>query len=268
MMIIDMHVHFFADRIAASARKKLTGVARIPAYTDFTESDTRAKLAQWGVDLGILLPIATKPSQQQVVNDWAKSVCHGNIRSFGSVYPLAGGDALRELDRIVSLGLYGVKLHPDYQEFYANDRAVYPVYQKISDLALPLTFHAGYDPVSPQSVHATPQMIAEVADDFPGLNIIAAHLGGWQCAMESEQYLVGKNIYMDISMSGLFHSQDEFARIIKNHGADKILFGSDCPWSLPGTILDMLDQAPLSQRERDQILYQNAAALLGLDLEN
>ena len=76
-------------------------------------------------------------------------------------------DALDELQRIKDLGLYGVKLHPDYQGFLIDDPKMFPIYDAISSLGLPVTFHTGWDPLSPDLIHATPQAVAKVVKLFP-----------------------------------------------------------------------------------------------------
>ena len=69
------------------------------------------------------------------VNDFAAAINNSkDIVAFGSVYPHSE-DAFDELDRIKSLGLKGVKLHPDYQgKGYAYEAAKaffdYLFYQK------------------------------------------------------------------------------------------------------------------------------------------
>ena len=90
--------------------------------------------------------IATKPTQQTVVNNWAASIDDPTIYGFGSVHPDAP-DALDELQRIKDLGLYGVKLHPDYQGFLIDDPKMFPIYDAISSLGLPVTFHTAGTPL-------------------------------------------------------------------------------------------------------------------------
>ncbi|MDL2236673.1 amidohydrolase family protein [Christensenellaceae bacterium OttesenSCG-928-K19] len=262
-MIIDMHVHIFKDSIAKKAHAKLTGTAQIPCYTDLTEQTTRQKLDEWGVGLGVVLPIATKPSQQAVINDWAKTVQHGNLICFGTVHPNAS-DALSVLDTIKEYGFYGVKLHPDYQDFFPDEEKYFPLYEKTIALDLPVSFHAGFDPVSPDVIHASPERIRNVIKTFPDLKLIAAHLGGHMQYDEAEKYIVGLDTFIDISMAPPTCPQDQFERIIKNHGIEKVLFGSDCPWTFPDMELDMLRKAHLTQDEMDQILYKNAQKLLKL----
>lgn len=263
-MIIDTHVHCFADKIAEKAGNQLKARAGIPAHTDFTEADTRRKLDQWGIDLGIVLPIATKPSQQQIVNNWASSLQHGNLLAFGSVHPDAE-DALDELERIKYLGLKGVKLHPDYQGFFAEEQRLYPIYQKISDLSLPVAFHVGFDPLSPDLIHATPKMIAEISRSFPNLTIIAAHMGGMRLGEDCLNELAGTpNVYLDLALIEDARTQSEVNAIIEKHGADKILFATDCPWCHPSVILERLDRTQLSREQKENILWHNAAELFNI----
>ena len=84
-MYIDFHIHAYADEIADRAVKKLKDTASCEAYTNGRIDDTRQKLKAWGVDYGVLLPVATKPTQQTTINNWAIAQNHGNIISFGTV---------------------------------------------------------------------------------------------------------------------------------------------------------------------------------------
>ncbi len=262
-MIIDIHVHIFADTIAKRAANKLQKTADLPIYTNFTEADTRQKMKEWGVDLGVMLPIATKPTQQQMINDWAITLQKENLICFGSVHPFAQ-DVLQEVHRIHELGLYGIKLHPDYQRFFADDASLFSMYEEIRGLGLPVIFHAGFDPVSPDISHGCAKRIAHLTQMFPGLKIIAAHLGSAMRYDETEEFLVGKDIYFDTSLSSLYCPPDQFLRIIKNHGPEKILFGSDCPWTLPQNEIDFLQNTGLCASDIDLILYKNAQKLLNL----
>lgn len=260
-MKIDTHVHIFNDAIREKASKQLSDTAQLPRYTDFSDAETRMRLKELGVDLGVVLPIATKPSQQSTINTWAASLMHGNLISFGTIHPMAQ-DAAEELQHICQLGLYGIKMHPDYQYFFADEERLYPLYEAIEGLGLPLCFHVGVDPLSPNLVHATPQMIAKVHRDFPKLKLIAAHLGGVCLFDDVEKYIVGTNVYIDTSMSPLYCSQAQFSRIIKNHGADKVLFATDLPWSHPQDMIAMLEKAGLSSEELEKVYWKNAASLL------
>lgn len=265
-MIIDMHVHMFPDALAPRARSALENTAGVAACTDLTEADTRRKLAAWGIDLGVVMPIATKPSQQRPINDWAAGLQHGNLLSFGTVHPMAP-DAPAELRRLRGLGLRGVKLHPDYQLFEADDRKVYPLYEEAAALGLPVLFHAGFDPVSPGHVHCSPAALARVVRDLPNLTVIGAHLGGNMMAAEALEHLAGRNLYLDISMEALSGSPEITAEIIRRHDPSKILFASDCPWSEPPQEAAWVRSLPLPRAVKEDILWRNAAYLLKVQPE-
>lgn len=264
-MYIDFHIHAFADAIAERAISKLIETADLIAYTNGTISDTVKKLEEWSIDKGVLLPIATKPSQQTTINNWAAEVQQANARiiSFGSVHPDAP-DAFDELDRIKSLGLKGIKFHPDYQNFFIDDEKALKLYEKCAELDLPVIFHAGYDPVSPEITHALPEASLRVLEAVPQMTLILAHMGGMYMWDKVEELLVGKNVYFDTGFVANEIPDEQMQRIIKNHGADKILLASDCPWNKTGSEIDMINRLKLSDDEKDMIFYKNAKKLLKL----
>ena len=98
-----------------------------------------------------------------------------------------------------------------------------------------------------------------------GSNLIAAHLGGWDMWDDVERYLVGTPILFDTAFIWKFISPAQCKRIIRTHGAEKILFGSDYPWRDPADIDRVLSKLPLSDEQFSLIRSGNAERLLGLD---
>ena len=110
----------------------------------------------------------------------------------------------------------------------------------------------------------TPERLLELHRGLPELQFIAAHLAGYQMWDEVEEHLVGEDIYMDLSFVFDKASDEQIARIICNHGPDRILFASDFPWQSPTEVLAGLERLDLSEEQRTMILGANAARLLGL----
>lgn len=267
-MYIDFHTHAFADKIAEKAISSLTETADkcdMKPITNGTVSDLKEKLTACGITHAVILPIATKPTQQTVINNWAAEVKNSDsfFYTFGSIHPMAE-DWEQELERIKSLGLYGVKFHPDYQNFMVDDEYMIPIYRKCAALELPVTFHAGYDPLSPDLFHCQAEAAARVSDLVPEMTMILAHCGGMRDWDNVEKYLAGKkgNLYFDVSVIANEIPRDQLLRIIKKHGTDRILFGSDCPWDLPSNEINMINELPLSDEEKDMIFYRNALRVL------
>lgn len=265
-MYIDFHIHAYADEIAERALKKLKETAEVDAFTDGTVQNTRKKLEQWGIAKGVLLPVATKPTQQSTINSWAIENNFGNIVSFGTVHPYS--DSIEyELERIAAAGLKGIKLHPDYQDCFMCDEHMQAIYKKCGELGLIIVLHMGYDPVSPKTRHAMPSDLAEMAEKYPHVTFVGAHMGGmnnWESVL---YYLKGApNVYIDTAFIAPFMSDEMLCRMVNEYGEDKILLASDLPWSIPTDEIKMIQRAVKSKTAKEKIYYKNAAALLGLDL--
>lgn len=266
MKLFDAHTHCFPDALAGKALPKLAEVSGCIYHGSGTYASLCEKERAAGADGFLILHIATKPEQTEPVNRFAASCRRENILCFGSVYPTAE-NAAAALDSIKALGLDGVKLHPDYQNFFVDDPAVFPVYARAAELGLPITFHAGRDPYSPDVVHCTPQMLAEVSDRFPTLKIIAAHMGGMEMDGDVERCLVGReNVWLDTAFATRFLSPARCCALIRAHGVERVLFATDFPWSTIEAERTLLEQSGLSADELEQICHKNAERFFGLSL--
>lgn len=262
-MIIDFHTHAFPDKIAAKAMAVLSANAgNVIPFHDGTVPSLKAYVEKSGADKAVMLNIATTPRQQKNVNDFAIACNQGAVIAFGSVHPDAP-DALEELERIKEAGLQGVKLHPEYQSFYVDEDRMLPIYEKIRELGLITVFHAGVDIEYFEPVHCTPQRLAAVLPVFAGVPVVAAHMGGWMLWYEVEKYLVGKDVYFDTAFSYGRMPREHCKRIIRSHGAERILFGSDMPWSGTDLELRFIDSLGLDKEEKAAVLGGNAGRLLG-----
>ena len=241
-MIIDFHVHAFPDALAAKALpllSKCSGGVK-PNY-DATISGLESYLAKNNVDYAVVLNIATNPHQEKKVNDFAISLLEKkNIIPFGSVHS-DSPNALSELERLAKAGIRGIKLHPDYQHFFVDDEKMFPIYKKIAELGFITVFHAGVDIGYPNPVHCTPERLLRVLDLFDDAPVVAAHFGGWLLWDSVLEDLCGTKVYLDTAFSSGKMPPDYAKELIKTHGADKVLLGSDMPWS------DTLDEVRFVQ---------------------
>ncbi len=263
-MIIDAHMHAFPDKVAVKAIPKLASVCKLQNVCDGTISQTIEKIKENHLDMGLILNIATNPSQQTHINDWSYEISkYPEIQAFGSVHPDAP-DALAELHRIKHLGLKGVKLHPCYQGYYIDDPKAFPIYEECSYLELPVVFHAGYDPYAPNLIHASPRACLTVHKNFPKLTVVFAHMGGIKYWKEAQELLIGQDVYLDTAMCAGLMDTPLAMEMISKHGAERVLFGSDFPWHDSTMELQMIDSWPLPQREKDLILGENAMRVFSL----
>ena len=263
-MLIDFHTHAFPPGIAARAMEKLSyDVGGVAPNTDGTLESLKAQMDRAGVDLSVVHSIATNPRQMHKVNDYAFQMDRDErIVAFGSVHPDAP-DALEELERIKAAGLKGVKLHPEFQGFYADNEKMKPIYRKISELGLITLFHAGEDYGYPPPYHAMPEHLKTALGWFDS-PVVAAHWGGIGCGARVLETLCGEGIYFDLSYGYGAMAKPTAQAILDRHGPDRLLFGSDSPWHKPEWELRLLDTLDLTRADREKILWKNAAVLLGL----
>ncbi len=264
-MVIDFHTHAFPDAIAARAIALLVqncGGEYRPC-SDGTLSGLLHNMDAFGVDMSVVQPVITKQSQTKSLNEWAASICSARMISFGGIYPHTD-DYKRDIDFVCSLGLKGIKLHPEYQQFTVDAPAMLRLYDYALSKGLMLLFHAGVDPAYPPPVHSSPKQFAAISKAMQGGVMIAAHLGGMRQWDDVERYLAGTDMYIDTSMGFSYYPHDQFLRIVKAHGAQRVLFGSDAPWSKADREIATLQSLPLTEEEKACILYKNAERLLGL----
>lgn len=264
-MVIDFHTHAFPDKIAERAIKSLLAGCNgeYNPCSDGTVSGLVANMDKFGVDISVVQPVVTKPGQTETLNNWAKEITCDRLISFGGIHP-ATDDYKRDIDLVCELGLPGIKLHPEYQQFVVDAPEMLRIYDYALSKGLIILFHAGYDPAYPPPIHSSPRQFAEISKQMKGGIIVAAHLGGEGQWDDVEEYLAGTDVYMDTSMGMNYYSHEQFLRIVRKHGADKILFGSDAPWSRAGEEIEILNSLPLSREEKDLILYKNAKRILNI----
>ncbi len=263
-MLIDFHTHAFPDKIASAAMDKLSHASGgLKPRTNGTLSSLKEEMAKDGVDISVVQSIATNPHQQASVNNYAFEMNKdSSIVAFGSVHPDAP-DALYELERIKDMGLRGVKFHPEYQEFYADDIKMKPIYRKISDLGLITLFHAGHDYGFKPPFRGMPDNILGALKWFDS-PVVAAHWGGVGCAPEVVEKLCGLDIWFDLSF-GYGTMPKSFAQeIVDKHTPDRLLFGSDMPWHRPSWELRLINSLDISEDDKEKIYHKNAEKLLGL----
>lgn len=278
-MTIDIHIHAFPDKIAAKAIESLKAIYGTECFSDGTIASLLVSMAESGVDVAVIQPVSTDPRQVVSINTWVSQVSKDKgeadessfkIMGFGTIHPKFEGYH-DEIQRMKELGIKGVKFQPSFQEFYPDDERMFPVYEEIIEAGMVILFHAG-DEIKPVPlIYSTPQRLARVLDamqkssDHRSAKIIAAHLGGYKMWDQVEEYLLGRDIYFDVSYV-LGHLDSAFAiRIMRSHGIDRIVFGSDFPFANQKEAVKTIMQLDITKEEKGKILGGNALQLLCLN---
>lgn len=270
-MLIDFHTHVFPDKIAARALESLKAgmVARHgrdwPSYADGTVDGLLKSMDSEGVDISVMMPIATKPSQAESINRFAGSHASARLVAFGTVHPaLENWEAT--LEDIAAEGRPGIKLHPEFQGFYIDSPESICILKKCGELGLVALFHSGEDIGYPPPVHAAPDRIRRAADAAPDTTLIAAHMGGWNMWEDAARLLKDTHLMFDTAYVHILMSAPEFRDLTRHFGAERVLFASDSPWARPvSDMLAFIMKAGLSSAECDLVTHKNALRLLGME---
>jgi len=263
-MVIDVHTHAFPDHLAERAMTQLQSETdRIQAVLDGTIGDLLRSMDRAGIDASVVASIATRPEQAEPILRWSDSIRSERVLPFPSVHP-DGRKSVEQMRRIAAEGFLGFKLHPYYQEFTVDEPRMDPIYAVAEECGLILLLHAGFDIAFPRNRVADPQRLIRVAERFPKLKIIAAHLGAWMDWDEVQRHLVGRPIYFDISCCFDFMDRAQAKTLLQSHPTDWLLFGSDSPWVDQQKTIEDLRSFALGPDVEARVLGGNARRLLKL----
>lgn len=233
-----------------------------------------------GVDHSVFLPVATNPGQVGKLNAqairWMEEYGSRGLVSFAAVHP--DTPELKMVMRgIRNGGLRGIKIHPDYQETYFDDIRYLRILDAAAEEGLLVLVHAGMDEVYPDHIHCDVKRILHVLEEVECSHLILAHMGGWQMWEDVKKYICGAPVYMDTAFSltgtvsvenrgvyGKMLDDNQFTELVRLHGVDRVLFGSDTPWSSQRENLEWIWKCSLDPGEKTQILGENARKLLTL----
>ncbi|HKL73738.1 MAG TPA: amidohydrolase family protein [Clostridia bacterium] len=263
--IIDIHAHIYPERIATKA---------VSAIGNFYQLDMAAKkgtvielkeLAQKSNVVKIVVhSVATNTKQVFAINNFVANEAKNESMfiPFATLHPdMTKEELVAEISRFKELGMQGIKLHPDFQEFAIDDKRAYALFEQLSG-ELPIQIHTG----DTRKVFSHPSQMVKAAKAFPHIRFIAAHLGGYSEWADYRLYADTENVYYDCSSSLAFISEKQAAEIITFLGEDKVMFGTDFPmWNYEGE-LSLLDKIPLTKEAKQKILFDNANKFFNLGL--
>lgn len=262
MPVIDIHTHAFTDALAPAAIPALEAQGGLRARYDGTIGGLIRSMDEAGIDTSVVQPVATKPGQVASINDWAASIASDRIVAFGAMHP-GLEDPAQEIARMASLGIKGFKLHPEHQAFAPPDPRLDEMYSAAIEHNMIAFFHAGADVIHP-TVHGTPEAFVELIDAWPGLTVVLAHLGGFRQWEGVAEHIAGRDVWLDTAYTPRHLPDDEFVALVRAHGPDRVLFGTDGPWTDPAVEIAHIRGLDLTANEIDGILGGNAARLLAL----
>lgn len=262
--IIDAHCHIYPDKIAERATAATGDFYSIPFACDGKVSTLKKEDERAGITHCIVQSVATAPKQVSSINHFIADSCgeNENLTGLGTLHP-DSDDQERDIKELISLGLKGVKLHPDIQKFKIDDYRCLKIYELCEKNNLPILMHTGdsrYD-------YSNPNRLILILEIYDKLTIIGAHFGGWSIWKDAAKRLNGfKGLFVDSSSALYALKRGEAEEIIKLYGAERVLFGTDFPMWSPKEELDRFMALDLKEADRENILWENSARLFDINI--
>lgn len=274
--ILDAHCHIYPERVAAKAVDMTGAFYESSAAGTGVVQNMLTLGACVGFDGYVVQSVASTPHHVSSINHFIAAevaAAGGCLTGLGAMHPDTE-DKAAVIEEILSLGLHGVKLHPDMQRFHIDDPRVYPLYELCAERGLPILMHMG----DPRYDFSHPDRLHRVLSDIPELVVVGAHMGGWDNWDYACERLSGhRNLYVDSSSSiaaaGKHHGlvpeiiyldHDHATRLIRAWGADKVIFGTDYPMWSPEADIEAFFDLDLTESERRAILWDNACRVFSI----
>ncbi len=263
--IIDAHCHIYPEKIAQKAVAGTDTFYGTTAKCLGTTADLFDQDKKCGIDHSLVQSVATTPKQVRSINQFiADEVNRSNskLTGLGTLHP--DSENLREdVENIISLGLVGVKLHPDIQKFKIDDYRCLKIYELCEHFHLPILMHTGdsrYD-------YSNPNRLLPVLKIYKNLTVIGAHFGGWSIWEEASKKLCDlENLYVDCSSTFAWVKNDTVLQMIRRYGAKRVLFGTDFPMWSPVEEVDRFFTLDLTDDEKRVILSENAKKVYNINI--
>ena len=260
MRVIDMHTHVYPDPIAMKAARSIRNYYHLGENMDGTVSTLLERGTAAGVTNYLILPVAVKPEHVHHINQFTQQQIqeHACFTGFGTIH-LDMENLMEEVERIPQMGLKGIKLHPDCQHFNIDDPRLFPVYEAVQG-KLPMMIHLGderYD-------YSHPARLRKVLQEFPDLQVCAAHFGGHTMYETAKEYLSDTNCILDISSTLMFLDKKTAEGYVNHYGAERLAFGTDYPVWDPVHEVQRLMALNLTMAQKEQIAWKTATHFLKL----
>ncbi|CAM3276107.1 amidohydrolase family protein [Nocardioides dubius] len=263
-MIIDAHTHVWPDRIAeialSSSVDKLDNLA---ARGNGTVGGLVDDMSASGVDMSCCLGIANEARHVDSVNRFVAGLTSDTRFGFGTIHvELSVEENIASLKRH---GIRGVKIHPLYQGFALDDPRLWAILEAFGEDFAVIT-HVGAGGSAEANRLSSPAMIRDIARQFPKLRLMACHFGGYKILDDAEEMLAGADVVLETSWPPSLKTlrPERVRNLIRKHGAERIVFGSDWPMTSPAEEIAAIQALGLNDTETKLVLGGTLARVLGI----
>jgi predicted TIM-barrel fold metal-dependent hydrolase len=285
MKILDSHIHLFTHKVISNVSRRTEMVQQLQLRTNGADRRTNAEALQQdllaaGVSGALLLPTASASGVEKTNHAAIATASRLSwLYTAGTLHP----DYPHKESQLAYLRENGVRVLKfcSFSQGFALDSPptlkMFDTIQTANESS-PTPFAVILDTLQRADVHfgtppeynTTPKGLGKLADQYPGIHFIGAHMGGLNASFaEIRRYLTPRpNLFLDTSNEARLLQPEDFLHLLEMHGPHHILFGTDWPWFIQEEeikhIGNLLGRAGLSKDEKGNVFGANLSRLLGI----
>jgi len=286
-MIIDAHVHLFTPKVIenVSAKPEMVAQLHLQAGEAAQRIGTVAlgtALGRAGVHAALMLPTASADGVSEVNRTAVVTAADCDyLNTAGTLHPECK-DLQAEMTTLHAADIRAIKLcsfsqgfmldAPDTMTMFAQIEAFNRNHSDHFFVVLDTFYKAAtYFGTDPRYT-TDPARINGLVRTFPGITFVGAHMGGLTAPFEDiiRCLPAADNLYLDTSNAAHTLNEAEFIQLLRVHGPERILFGTDWPWFDPGEeiflIEGLLDRAGYTANDKAKVFGGNIAELLAIGI--
>lgn len=237
--------YLFKPLIASSARS-MTRYANLPNLLQSMQKS--------GVSQSIVLAL-----EPFVKSDVILNICQNNpsLIPFCSIHPL-DRDKKEKIKRYVTAGAKGLKLHPVIQRILPDSLDTLELLEEVAPYNIPVLYHVGWGSIGRGS-YGMIDNYRKILRSFPRMKFIFAHMGFYEPIPLLDMIENCPNVYCDTSWQPAGIIKKAIAKL----GKDRIIFGSDWPYNLQQTSLNIILKLTEDKPQlREKILHKNIERII------
>lgn len=131
--IFDIHCHVYPEKIASKASAAIGKFYDIDMNFDGSFKSLKNDLAKTETAVAAIHSAATTPSQVSAINKFISECVKSEpdrFIGFGTLHPLCD-DIESHVEEMLSLGLRGIKIHPDFQKFNLDSPEAFAMFETV-----------------------------------------------------------------------------------------------------------------------------------------
>lgn len=278
--IIDMHLHAYSE-IPPNVPADWAGEQEARDLYSPVDAKKHMEQVLESMKRNNITLAVTSSDQMEAINNWAEVAPNqiiGGVQTDDTGMPIVSADSMKILFEKEEIGILG-ELGLQYFGVKPDDSRLETYYTVAEEHGIPVCLHTGLGPpgapyqLAPKfrTTLGRPSLFEPVLISHPEIKAFLAH-AGWPYIDETIAMMyIYTDLYVDLGVLTWALTKESLHRVLKQlidaGFEERIMFGSDqmiWPGAVDLAVQNIQDVPFLTEQQRADIFYNNAARFLGL----